>query len=359
MTAGHVAVHDLQAGYGSDTILDLEHLEVEPGEFLSVLGPSGCGKTTLLNVIAGFIEARHGQILIDGRDVTTEPAHKRDLGLVFQSYALFPHLTVAQNVAYGLVVRKMAKSEIRRRVDEVLELVDLAAHADRRPRQLSGGQQQRVALARALAYSPSVLLLDEPLSNLDAKLRRQMQFELRRIQKAIGTTMIFVTHDQEEALTMSDRVALLNGGSIEQIDTPEEIYRRPRTAFVADFLGAGNLVRATITDGRAVTADGATLPVVLPGQVGSVTLVLRREQITLVDPSDDPGDHPGEFPVGEIVLRAFSGGTWHLQVQVGHRAQGGQLFSIELADADIDRTPREGETVRLIWDPAAAVVIAE
>lgn len=356
MTAGHVAVRGLQAGYGGDTILDLERLEVEPGEFLSVLGPSGCGKTTLLNVIAGFVEAREGQVLIDGRDVTAEPAHKRDLGLVFQSYALFPHLTVAQNVAYGLVIRKKTKSDIRQRVSEVLELVDLGVHADRRPRQLSGGQQQRVALARALAYSPSVLLLDEPLSNLDAKLRRQMQFELRRIQKAIGTTMIFVTHDQEEALTMSDRVALLSGGSVEQIDTPEKIYRQPRTAFVADFLGAGNLIAATVTEGRAITRDGATLPVVLEGQTGPVTVVLRREQITLVDPADEHIPHAGRFPIGKVVLRAFSGGTWHLQVEVGDPAEGGQLFSIELTDGD---TPREGETVRLIWDPAAPVVISK
>ncbi|MGA4670436.1 ABC transporter ATP-binding protein [Propionibacteriaceae bacterium Y1923] len=355
-----MAVRDLTAGYGDVTILDLDHLDVQPGEFLSVLGPSGCGKTTLLNVIAGFVDARSGQVLVDGRDVTGEPAHKRDLGLVFQSYALFPHLSVAQNVAYGLDVRKTPKDEAKRRVAEVLELVDLAAFADRRPRQLSGGQQQRVAVARALAYSPSVLLLDEPLSNLDAKLRRQMQFELRRIQKAIGTTMIFVTHDQDEALTMSDRVALLNGGKIEQIGTPEEIYRHPRTAFVADFLGAGNLVSATVTDGRAVTATGATLPAVLDGHSGPVTVVLRREHITLADPADAQDPEHGEFPLGEVSMRAFSGGTWHLQVQVGDPDQGGKTFAVELADAGADRTPpREGETVRLVWDPASAVVISE
>ena len=356
MTAGHVAVRDLQAGYGDTTILDLEHLDVQPGEFLSVLGPSGCGKTTLLNVIAGFVDARRGQVLVDGRDVTSEPAHRRDLGLVFQSYALFPHLTVAQNVAYGLDVRKTPKAEVRRRVAEVLDLVDLAAFAGRRPRQLSGGQQQRVALARALAYSPSVLLLDEPLSNLDAKLRRQMQFELRRIQKNIGTTMIFVTHDQDEALTMSDRVALLNGGRIEQIGTPEEIYRSPRTAFAADFLGAGNLVRATITDGRAVSASGVTLPVVANGVTGAVVVVLRREQITL----GDPAGTSEEFPLGTVVLRAFSGGTWHLQVQLGDPAQDGQLLSVELGDnGSRAAPPQEGETVRVIWDPASAVVITE
>ena len=354
MSVGHVAVRNLQAGYGDVTILDLDTLDVQPGEFLSVLGPSGCGKTTLLNVIAGFVDARQGQVLVDGRDVTGEPAHRRDLGIVFQSYALFPHLSVAQNVAYGLDVRKTPKAEVRRRVAEVLELVDLTAFADRRPRQLSGGQQQRVAVARALAYSPSVLLLDEPLSNLDAKLRRQMQFELRRIQKAIGTTMIFVTHDQDEALTMSDRVALLNGGKIEQIGTPEEIYRQPRTAFVADFLGAGNLIRATISDGRAVTPAGTTLPVVPGGATGDVTVVLRREHITLTDPAQGND----EFPTGEVTMRAFSGGTWHLQVRVGGAA--GQLIAVELADVGAERTPpREGETVRLVWDPAAVVVISE
>ena len=354
MTVGHVAVRNLQAGYGDTTILDLESLDVQPGEFLSVLGPSGCGKTTLLNVIAGFVDARQGQVLVDGRDVTGEPAHRRDLGLVFQSYALFPHLTVAQNVGYGLDVRKTPKAEVKRRVAEVLELVDLAAFAERRPRQLSGGQQQRVAVARALAYSPSVLLLDEPLSNLDAKVRRQMQFELRRIQKAIGTTMIFVTHDQDEALTMSDRVALLNNGKIEQIGSPEEIYRHPRTAFVADFLGAGNLLRATITDKRAVTATGVALPVDPAGATGEVTVVLRREHITLADPG--VGHH--EFPTGEVTMRAFSGGTWHLQVRVGGAE--GQTISVELADAGSGSAPpREGETVRLVWDPTAAVVISQ
>ncbi|WP_035758638.1 ABC transporter ATP-binding protein [Granulicoccus phenolivorans] len=364
---GHVAVRDLQAGYGDTTILDLEHLDIQPGEFLSVLGPSGCGKTTLLNVIAGFVPASRGQVLVDGRDVTDEPAYRRGLGLVFQGYALFPHLTVAQNIAYGLRVRKESRAAVTRRVNQALALVDLVDFADRRPRQLSGGQQQRVALARALAYEPSVLLLDEPLSNLDAKLRRQMQFELRRIHKAVGTTMIFVTHDQDEALTMSDRVALLNAGKIEQIGTPEEIYRQPRTAFVADFLGAGNLIPATIADGRAVTPEGAVLPANAAGHHGEVTVVLRREQITLADPgATDPVvigpsaevADPTLFPVGEVLLRAFSGGTWHLQVRVGNPEDGGQVFSVELADAGPRRTPPpEGSTVRVVWDPTTTLVI--
>lgn len=363
MTAGHVAVRELRAGYGESTILDIDHLDVQPGEFLSVLGPSGCGKTTLLNVVAGFVEAREGHVIVDGCDVTTEPPHRRNLGLVFQSYALFPHLTVAQNVAYGLKVRKTPSAKARQRTAEVLELVDLDAFAERRPRELSGGQQQRVALARALAYSPNVLLLDEPLSNLDAKLRRLMQFELRQIQRRVGTTMIFVTHDQDEALTMSDRVALLNRGKIEQLGTPEEIYRSPRTPFVADFLGSSNLVEASLRRGSAVTSKGTTLPVQTNDREGEAVVVLRREHIRLEDPSQGHG----EYPLGVVTLRAFSGGTWHVHVRMlpdgtstatADIATDGQPIGIELADAGADRTPpREGEIVRLVWEPSAAVVI--
>lgn len=356
MTPGHIEVRNLRAGYGDTTILDLQHLEIQPGEFLSVLGPSGCGKTTLLNVIAGFVDASRGEVLIDGRDVTDVPAHRRDLGLVFQNYALFPHLSVAQNVAYGLNVRKTPRATVQQRVTEALELVDLASFADRRPRQLSGGQQQRVALARSLAYSPTVLLLDEPLSNLDAKLRRQMQLELREIQKSIGTTMVFVTHDQDEALTMSDRVALLNQGTVEQMGSPEEIYRNPRTTFVAEFLGAGNVIRATSSKGRVTSESGVPLPVADAEPDGSVTVVLRREHIRLEDPGATEPSR-AEFPVAEVRLRAFSGGTWHVQADL---PGGGPTFSIEIPDAGPGHTPpREGDTVRLVWDPASAVVIRE
>lgn len=356
MSAGHVSVRGLLAGYGEQTILDLDELDVHPGEFLSVLGPSGCGKTTLLNVIAGFVQPSAGQVVVDGRDVTDTPPYRRNLGLVFQNYALFPHLTVAQNVAYGLKTRKVPKAEQTPRIDEVLNLVGLADYAGRRPGRLSGGQQQRVALARALAYEPSVLLLDEPLSNLDAKLRHQMQTELRQLQRRVGTTMIFVTHDQSEALTMSDRVALLNGGHIEQLGTPQEIYRAPRTTFVADFLGAGNLLPVTIIDAATVRLGDVDLPIATGRPAGSqATVVLRREHLR---PLTSPGSPAA--PRAVVIFRAFSGSSWQLQVQLltPDDQPTGPIISIELPDAGATQTPpAEGTQVWLAWDPQAAVVI--
>jgi len=356
VSAGHVSVRGLLAGYGEQTILDLDELDVHPGEFLSVLGPSGCGKTTLLNVIAGFVQPSAGQVVVDGRDVTDTPPYRRNLGLVFQNYALFPHLTVAQNVAYGLKTRKVPKAEQTPRIDEVLNLVGLADYAGRRPGQLSGGQQQRVALARALAYEPSVLLLDEPLSNLDAKLRHQMQTELRQLQRRVGTTMIFVTHDQSEALTMSDRVALLNGGHIEQLGTPQEIYRAPRTTFVADFLGAGNLLPVTIIDAATVRLGDVDLPIATGRPAGSqATVVLRREHLR---PLTSPGSPAA--PRAVVIFRAFSGSSWQLQVQLltPDDQPTGPIISIELPDAGATQTPpAEGTQVWLAWDPKAAVVI--
>jgi ABC-type Fe3+/spermidine/putrescine transport system ATPase subunit len=216
-------------------------LEIQPGEFFSLLGPSGCGKTTTLRMIAGFESVDEGRVFVAGQDITDVPVHKRDMGMVFQSYALFPHRTVAENVAFGLRMRALPKHEIAERVKSALAQVALTGYEDRRPGQLSGGQQQRVALARAIVIRPRVLLCDEPLGALDRKLRQQMQFELKQLQKQLGVTLVFVTHDQEEALAMSDRIAVMNAGKIEQIGTPAEIYARPRTRFVADFIGEINL----------------------------------------------------------------------------------------------------------------------
>ncbi|MGH2762787.1 MAG: ABC transporter ATP-binding protein [Thermoleophilaceae bacterium] len=227
-------------------------LDIPRGEFFTMLGPSGCGKTTTLRMVAGFEEPSEGTVLLDGEDVTGLPAFKRPTNTVFQSYALFPHLSVERNVAFGLERRGVSRDEIRRRVGEELERVGLAAEAKRKPRQLSGGQQQRVALARALVNRPAVLLLDEPLGALDLKLRKQLQVELKRIQGEVGITFVYVTHDQEEALTMSDRIAVMNRGLIEQMDEPEEIYERPRTTFVAGFIGVSNLM-----PGEVVSAGGA------------------------------------------------------------------------------------------------------
>ena len=225
-------------------------LEIARGEFVTLLGPSGCGKTTTLNLIAGFIEADGGEIMIGGRPVTGIPSHKRNLGMVFQNYALFPHLTVFDNIAFGLKMRRVERAEIARRVDRALALVRMPGLERRYPKQLSGGQQQRVALARALVIEPAILLLDEPLSNLDAKLREEMRVELREIQREVGITTVFVTHDQEEALVMSDRIAVMNCGMVEQVGTPAEIYERPATNFVAQFVGESNCFRGHVEESR-------------------------------------------------------------------------------------------------------------
>ena len=227
--------------YGDQHIVKNLDLTVYKGEFLTLLGPSGCGKTTTLRMLAGFESPTDGVVLLNGKDIVGVPPFKRDVNTVFQNYALFPHMTVRENIGYGLKMKKVKKSDIAKKVEEILQLVQMEAFADRKPRQLSGGQQQRVAIGRALINNPTVLLLDEPLGALDLKLRKQMQFELKHLQQKLGITFIYVTHDQEEALTMSDRVAVMNKGRIEQIDTPKTIYHSPKTRFVADFIGETQL----------------------------------------------------------------------------------------------------------------------
>jgi putative spermidine/putrescine transport system ATP-binding protein len=270
--------------YGSVRAVDALDLSVDEGEFLALLGPSGCGKTTTLNLIAGFVPPTAGRIVIDGEDVTERPAHLRGLGVVFQSYALFPHLSIKENVAFGLRERRMPSTEIDRRVGEALELVRLDRAGGQRPSELSGGMQQRVALARALVYRPRVLLLDEPLAALDRKLREGMRDELRAIQRTVGITTIFVTHDQAEALGLSDRIAVMSHGKIEQLGAPREIYERPATRFVADFIGASTVLRGRATSPDRVTVAGAALHVagrtLAPG--ADVELAIRPERIRLL-----------------------------------------------------------------------------
>ncbi len=245
MAGGEVQLVDLVKRFGDFTAVAGVNLEMPSGEFFSLLGPSGCGKTTSLRMIAGFERPTEGQILLDGVDMAQTPPHKRNVNTVFQNYALFPHLTVEENVAFGLKYQKASKDETRDRVGKALELVQMTPFAKRRPNQLSGGQQQRVALARALILNPKVLLLDEPLGALDAKLRKRLQIELKALQEEVGITFIYVTHDQEEALTMSDRIAVMSQGRVEQVGGPKEIYESPATAYVADFLGVSNLMSAT------------------------------------------------------------------------------------------------------------------
>jgi putative spermidine/putrescine transport system ATP-binding protein len=276
-----VTLDHLVKMYGPNRVVDDVSLTVEQGELLALLGPSGCGKTTTLRMIAGFVDATSGRVLIGDEDVTDLPPYRRNTGMVFQGYALFPHMTVAGNVAFGLEMRKVAKSEIDARVRRALDLVRLGQLTERYPRQLSGGQQQRVALARALVVEPEVFLLDEPLSNLDAKLRSEVRVEIRQLQRELGLTTVFVTHDQEEALTLADRLVVMSQGVIQQIGTPTELYERPANAFVADFIGKSNFLRGRFgADGRFVTEGGLELKVA-DGDTSSTLLAIRPEKIAI------------------------------------------------------------------------------
>jgi spermidine/putrescine transport system ATP-binding protein len=283
-----VAVDDLSLG-------------IERGSFFAMLGPSGCGKTTTLRMIGGFEEPTAGKIYLGEREVSGLPSYKRDVNTVFQSYALFPHLSIFENVAFGLRRRGVGKGEITERVGEALELVDLGAFGKRKPNQLSGGQQQRVALARALVNRPRVLLLDEPLGALDLKLRKQMQLELKRIQHEVGITFVHVTHDQEEAMTMADQIAVMNAGQIEQLGTPTELYETPKTSFVAGFLGVSNLIQGDVRSGAVETANGFRLEVTaLNGTTGPVSVGVRPEKIHL------NGSEANRIP-GRVIESAYIG----------------------------------------------------
>jgi spermidine/putrescine ABC transporter ATP-binding subunit len=344
--------------YGRVLAVDDVSLEVEEGEFVTLLGPSGCGKTTLLRMISGFLEPTSGDIRLHGESVVGVPPYRRNTSMVFQDYALFPHRTVAQNLGFGLRMRKTPKEEIAKRVEEMLALLDLEGMGVRRISETSGGQQQRVALGRALIVEPAVLLLDEPLGALDFKLRKQMQTELKRIQRRVGITFIYVTHDQEEALTMSDRVAVMNVGRIEQCDTPEEIYKRPTSAFVADFVGETNFmtVRVTAIQGgeiRVRTAAGEAFPARLFGdrrlaEGDEVKLVVRPENITIVA---DPGaDFVGVLGTVEDVV--FSGATAKVTALIG---AGTQLQVNVNPDSSL---PESGTKAGFSWAPDSAVIVA-
>ena len=304
--------------FGEIVALHELSLAIKRGEFMTLLGPSGCGKTTLLNLVAGFFSTDAGEILIDGERVNDVPTFERGIGMMFQNYALFPHMTVANNIAYGLKARHLSKTEIDSRVGEVLALVKLTGLENRKPRQLSGGQQQRVALARALVINPKVLLLDEPFSALDKNLRASMQMELREIQRKLGVTTIFVTHDQSEALSLSDRLAVMSEGHIRQLGTPEEIYRRPRERFVASFVGDANVLRGClvrIDDTYAIVALGDVQIKVSSGSLQGVTtsapvdLFLRPEQLQVVDAGKPCAT------IGTIVALAYQGGHVDLHVE--------------------------------------------
>jgi spermidine/putrescine transport system ATP-binding protein len=337
-------------------------LELDRGEFFTLLGPSGCGKTTTLRMIAGFERPDEGRIRIEGQDVAGLPPHRRPTNTVFQSYALFPHLSVEDNVAFGLRRKGVGRDEIRDRVRAELERVGLAAEARRRPAQLSGGMQQRVALARALVNLPKVLLLDEPLGALDLKLRKGLQVELKRIQRDVGITFVYVTHDQEEALTMSDRIAVMNRGRVEQIGVPEEVYDRPATTFVAGFIGVSNLMPATVTDsGRIQLEQGTTVPAATDGfSVGESCHAVVRPEKLRVDPIDAAAPAANGRPRvdGTVESSLYLGTSTQIAVDLGE----GVRMTVLVPNADESerqRLPGGGARVALSWEPEHMHLVRE
>ena len=326
-TAVEVRLEGLSRHYGPVVALDRLDLTLQPGELIALLGPSGCGKTTTLRLLAGLEDADGGRVVVGGRDLTRVPANKRDMGMVFQAYSLFPHMTVRQNVAFGLRLRRVGAAERDKRALDMLDLVGLAEQANRYPHQLSGGQQQRVALARALAIEPQVLLLDEPLSALDAKVRAQLRDQIRRIQLEVGITTLFVTHDQEEALAIADRVGVMREGHIEQLAPPTEVYARPATSFVAEFVGLSNRLAGEVRGG-SVIVRGFTLPLVeRETPDGQVVALVRPEAVTLA--SDDTPET--SLLAGTVIAVTFLGATSRVTVDLGDATVLAQLSTADAA----------------------------
>jgi spermidine/putrescine transport system ATP-binding protein len=353
--SGDVQLRGLTKRYDETLAVDAIDASVNAGEFFSLLGPSGCGKTTTLRMIAGFVRPTSGEILLDGVDVAQVPPHRRNVHTVFQNYALFPHLNVFDNIAFGLRRQKVDKSDVRRRVEEALELVELGGMAGRRPQQLSGGQQQRVALARALVLRPAVLLLDEPLGALDAKIRKQLRLELKALQEEVGITFVFVTHDQEEALSMSDRVAVMSNGRIEQIGTPADVYESPATVFVADFLGVSNLMDAAAVDrgpDHCTIAVGDFRLRAACGDLtasGAVKVVARPERLQLLEHGDQ---RPNCLP-GLVERTVYVGAS----VQVMIRLATGAQLQASIANTGDAESYQQGMPVAVHLPPDALRIL--
>jgi putative spermidine/putrescine transport system ATP-binding protein len=349
---GYLELRELRKSFGGVLALDGLSLDLAAGELVSLLGPSGCGKTTALRIVAGFEDADEGRVVVDGRDITGVPANRRDMGMVFQAYSLFPNMTALGNIQFGLRLRDVPAASRRQRAAELLELVGLEPHAAKYPHQLSGGQQQRVALARALAIRPKILLLDEPLSALDAKVRVTLRDEIRRIQSELGITTLFVTHDQEEALALSDRVGVMSEGRVEQLDSPARVYREPATPFVAQFVGVTNAL-VGLADGDAVLIDGHRLPA--GGAAGhprgaAIRLIVRPEEIRL-HPVDD--GVPGALP-GTILTQSFLGPVLRLTVRLD--SQDGQLLRVDVPWREAERhTP--GSRVAVEFAARSPIVV--
>jgi len=325
-----VRLEGLSRHYGPVVALDRLDLTLQPGELIALLGPSGCGKTTTLRLLAGLEDADTGRVVVGGRDITGLSAAKRDMGMVFQAYSLFPHMTVRQNVAFGLRLRKVSPAQRDKRALEMLDLVGLSVQADRYPHQLSGGQQQRVALARALAIEPQVLLLDEPLSALDAKVRAQLRDEIRRIQLEVGITTLFVTHDQEEALAIADRVGVMREGRLEQLAPPTEVYSRPATSFVAEFVGLSNRLAGEVRGGEVIVR-GCTLPLVEKDTPdGEVVALVRPEAVSLASNAPESATGTGSSPLtGTVIAITFLGATSRVTVDLGDTRVMAQLPTSE------------------------------
>jgi putative spermidine/putrescine transport system ATP-binding protein len=323
MTGAALDVERLEVSYGAVNVLKGITLSVRSGEFIALLGSSGCGKTTLLRALSGFTTPTHGLVRVDGADITGAPPDKRGMAMVFQSYALWPHMSVASNIGYGLRLRRWSRPRIRARVDEMLHMLKLEGFGERMPSQLSGGQRQRVALGRALAIEPRVLLLDEPLSNLDARIRLDVRHEIKSLQRALGITAVHVTHDREEAMVMADRIVILDAGTIAQVGTPEEVYNRPASPFVAAFMGAGNSLRLrTHAENGAIIVEAgphnaaARLPASGAVLQGNVTAHFRSEAARLVS-LDQPEDGDALVLRGEVAQSSYPGGFWRYAVRVG------------------------------------------
>ncbi|TPM36859.1 ABC transporter ATP-binding protein [Mesorhizobium sp. B2-3-4] len=353
MAEPFLSIQHVRKSYGSNTVVQDFSLDVEPGEFVSFLGPSGCGKTTVLRMVAGFEEPSAGKIVVAGKDITRLKPNQRNVGMVFQAYALFPNLTVAQNIAFGLKVAGMPKADADKRVAEMLDMIKLPQMADRYPYQLSGGQQQRIALARAIAPKPKLLLLDEPLSALDAKVRVSLREEIRSIQKKLGITTIFVTHDQEEALSISDRIAVMYGGKAEQVATPFEIYNRPATKFVANFVGTLNVLEGKVTDAASGKVQVNTQEVSLKGKLNgsksgdTLSLALRPEAISL-------GSQPGHDSrlTGEISEVHFLGSVIRVRVGIG-----GNTVSLDTFNNSATPPPAVGEKAEISFSSGDMLVL--
>ncbi len=354
-----VELRDVTKQFGDLTAVDQLSLEIGEGEFFTLLGPSGCGKTTTLRMVAGFEEATKGQVLIDGADVVGLPPYRRPTNTVFQSYALFPHLSVSENVAFGLKRKGVDKAEVKRRVEEELERVGLPREANRRPAQLSGGQQQRVALARALVNLPKVLLLDEPLGALDLKLRKGLQVQLKQIQREVGITFVYVTHDQEEALTMSDRIAVMNHGRIEQVDHPEQVYEKPASTFVAGFIGVSNLMPGSVKKGGAAGEVELDSGVNVKAKVNDLKAgercyaVVRPEKLEI---GDGGRGHPSVDGLVESSL--YLGTATQMIVQLPGEVR--MTVLVPNADeADRQKLPGGGANVKLSWAPEHMHIVRE